>query len=256
MKTLESPLEDVIGFSMRECRGLYVDVGTNIGVQIRKLYDSDFVGAKVNPIFDRYFGQENRLDICSIGFEPNPKHEHTLLQLQENLRCRGFKTKIFTNTAAYDSDKNLTFYLDLKSPKEYNEWGSSILNWQNHSNPSASVQVQGINLSRFLLDILADATQIPVLMKIDIEGAEYSVMPSLISSGASCLIDAIFIEWHPRMAQTSLGPLIRSAVESFLKVSPCPITILNLDDETYQKNATTIPLPKCRLKSMRGLGLK
>ena len=35
-----------------------------------------------------------------------------------------------------------------------------------------------------------------VLMKMDIEGAEFAVVPSLISSGAACLIDEMYLECH------------------------------------------------------------
>jgi hypothetical protein len=36
-------------------------------------------------------------------------------------------------------------------------------------------------------------------MKLDVEGAEYIVMPALILSGALCHIDLIFAEWHEGM---------------------------------------------------------
>ena len=39
------------------CEFVYLDMGTNTGVQIRKLYESSlFPGAGVLPIFERYFG--------------------------------------------------------------------------------------------------------------------------------------------------------------------------------------------------------
>ena len=36
----------------------------------------------------------------------------------------------------------------------------------------------------------------PELLKIDIEGAEFVVLPSLIESGAACLIDELYLECH------------------------------------------------------------
>ena len=34
------------------------------------------------------------------------------------------------------------------------------------------------------------------IVKLDIEGAEYSVLPRLLTSGALCLVDFFNIEWH------------------------------------------------------------
>lgn len=35
-----------------------------------------------------------------------------------------------------------------------------------------------------------------VLIKMDIEGAEYVVVPHLIATGAACLIDEVYLECH------------------------------------------------------------
>ena len=35
-----------------------------------------------------------------------------------------------------------------------------------------------------------------VLVKMDIEGAEFVVLPSLLASGAACLIDELYLECH------------------------------------------------------------
>ena len=41
------------------CKHVYLDMGTNTGVQIRKLYQPHlFPNASVLPIFDKFFGQE------------------------------------------------------------------------------------------------------------------------------------------------------------------------------------------------------
>merc|ERR1712083_243636 len=41
-----------------------------------------------------------------------------------------------------------------------------------------------------------------VIMKMDIEGSEYSVLPRLLKKGLLCLdvVDTIYIEWHIRKA--------------------------------------------------------
>ena len=59
------------------CYHVYLDVGSNIGVQVRKLFEPHlYPKAKVQTIFDHFFGPiELRSEsVCAIGFEPNPNH--------------------------------------------------------------------------------------------------------------------------------------------------------------------------------------
>ena len=44
------------------CQHVYLDMGTNTGVQIRKLYQPElYPDAPIHPVFERYFGPaENR----------------------------------------------------------------------------------------------------------------------------------------------------------------------------------------------------
>ena len=75
------------------CFHVYVDVGSNIGVQVRKLYQPElYPGAEVLPVFDNSFGNiyqrrnlSNKLCpsddcnyICAVGFEPNSHHTEYL----------------------------------------------------------------------------------------------------------------------------------------------------------------------------------
>ena len=59
------------------CYHVYIDVGSNIGVQIRKLFEPHlYPRAKVRKIFQHFFGDvELRSEgVCAVGFEPNPNH--------------------------------------------------------------------------------------------------------------------------------------------------------------------------------------
>ena len=52
------------------CKHLYIDMGSNIGVQIRKVYQPEgYPGAKVEPTFNQFFGSnaEDRKHVCTIG---------------------------------------------------------------------------------------------------------------------------------------------------------------------------------------------
>ena len=65
------------------CYHVYLDVGSNIGVQVRKLYEPDlYKDAPFVQLFKEGFGsiQERRKHpevtdtVCAVGFEPNPHH--------------------------------------------------------------------------------------------------------------------------------------------------------------------------------------
>ena len=70
------------------CRFVYFDLGTNRGVQIRKLYEPWFYpDAKILPYYDKFFGnvtkRYRRQDVCSFGFEANPRHNFFFEYLQK-----------------------------------------------------------------------------------------------------------------------------------------------------------------------------
>ena len=60
------------------CRFVYLDVGTNIGVQIRKLFEPElYPNASIHEVFNKYFGnidERTNAGVCAVGFEPNKNH--------------------------------------------------------------------------------------------------------------------------------------------------------------------------------------
>ena len=65
------------------CYHVYLDVGSNIGVQIRKLFEPHLYrrGAKILGHFEDALGpwkERNQSSICAMGFEPNPQHTKRL----------------------------------------------------------------------------------------------------------------------------------------------------------------------------------
>ena len=57
------------------CKHIYLDTGSNLGVQIRKIYEPlKYWSATVEPHFAKYFGEAPRCGaVCSIGtLNPQP----------------------------------------------------------------------------------------------------------------------------------------------------------------------------------------
>jgi FkbM family methyltransferase len=73
---------------------------------------------------------------------------------------------------------------------DYN-WGSWI---DNNKKLINSLKVKCFDFSSFIRDNFSKEDYIVV--KLDIEGAEYEVMDKLISDGTIDYIDSIYVEWH------------------------------------------------------------
>jgi len=72
-----------------DCLHLYFDFSTNVGIEIRKLFEPElYPGSEIIPIFDSYFGNafERRIPgaVCAIGVEPNIAHEERLKRLESS----------------------------------------------------------------------------------------------------------------------------------------------------------------------------
>ncbi len=87
-------------------------------------------------------------------------------------------------------DGSSTFF--SKRNKKFLQSKGNIL--QKNIDFSYKEQVTTINFSSFILDEIPKNTEI--IIKMDIEGAEFRVLNSLIRSGAIKRISKLYIEWH------------------------------------------------------------
>ena len=76
------------------CYHVYLDVGSNVGVQVRKLFQPKlYPDAAIHKVFNEFFGGPTLRDtktICAVGFEPNPNHEQRLKGIKANLNKEVF----------------------------------------------------------------------------------------------------------------------------------------------------------------------
>lgn len=207
------------------CHNVYLDVGTNIGVSIRKLFEPEkYPNASLHSIFDANFGTlENRLRVfsendkmlCAVGFEPNIDHSLFLKEIETAYHKCGWKIKIMTETAVSDHTGTATFYRRISSnsdnhpinlgagihPPKINYF-SDLYNQENTDKGYTIAKL--LRLSDFVktvvntrrLPIWPRSTPPKVVMKMDIEGSEVEVVPDLIFSGALQYIDVMSVEWH------------------------------------------------------------
>ena len=265
------------------CYHVYIDVGTNIGVQIRKLFEPQkYPEAYVNPLFDSLFGniterlqtsQDGGHMVCVIGFEPNSHHTNYLKEVESSYQKCGWKVNILTETAASDRQGTSTFYSDEAYSNM--EWGGGILSPNINKvavtakdKTSKSFQdVTLIRLSDFLKNIVG-TRKLPnptnpslpppnVVMKMDIEGSEVDVLPDVLFTGGLQFVNNLMIEWHDRLeklesrrkAQQQLRLIVQTLSEHTKTMkannSKFNFNLINLDDETYY--TSKFELPHCSL---------
>jgi hypothetical protein len=249
------------------CHHVYLDIGSNIGVQVRKLFEPEkYPRAAVLRKFDQVFGPpaarlaNGAQGLCAFGFEANPSHWPRLKEIEKAYSLRGWRVHFFPSAAGI-RDGNITLWSDNEF--RHKEWGASTaVSSRSHSKGARTpFQVPVTDLAKFILGeihgrAMPDSVQgrppPHVLMKLDIEGGEYTVLRKLTDSGALCsTISSAFIEEHrwamPEVRRDHPGmPLMGVAeVQQYVRDQQatnqkCPFQILNLDDESYLEDGKAL----------------
>ena len=196
------------------CRHVYLDFGTNIGVQIRKVYEPEkYPQAPSLPLFDKWFGsaEQRRAPgaVCSLGFEPNPDHADRLNALERCYNAMGWKVKILRHAVSNKDGDLIQFYVH----NDTSAWashaavqGSTFLRFAKNSKEGRYVNVSTVDAFRVIMSAArrraaSTITTGPppfVGAKFDVEGAEYRVLTSLLFRGALCHLNEATVEWHDR----------------------------------------------------------
>ena len=96
------------------CQHVYLDVGSNIGVQIRKLFEpTKYPGYKVASTFNKHFGalgSSRQKNVCALGLEANPRHAPRLAEIAAAYNARGWRTHFLAPVAASVANGKVTFY--------------------------------------------------------------------------------------------------------------------------------------------------
>ena len=233
-------------FDRHDCsNGLYLDVGTNRGVQLRKLYEPELFLAKntrdqsipqamlagfmhemraTMQLMNESFGPTPRCGVCAIGVEPNPSHYDHLKQVTRNLRAMGYAAYVVfaaastaAGTAQLGNRDQSRFAGGLNSPSL--GLAANILpsrgSTKEHTHAGAAknattVTVPTIDLAHLMRHLLrrldrhrdstlARPTSLPVVMKMDVEGVEYELLPHLLKAEGSplCRVRHLIYEFHP-----------------------------------------------------------
>lgn len=174
---------------------ILLDCGTNFGQGLNKLNE------KYNFL--------NNKDWKIHCFEPNPDIA------TQDIRNLSAENITFHRKAVWVREEELEF-----RQQNIGGSGSRLSNVEKIWNPNVLTKytkVDAIDFSKFLLKF----KQFNVVVKLDIEGAEYKVLRHIIDTGAIKVISELYCEWHERFfrkdrkeTREMTNPLIDEMVNS------------------------------------------
>lgn len=146
----------------------FIDCGSYNGDTIEQFYN-----------WYRLIDDPNDFEI--IAFEPNPKFKKTLelLVLQKGIK--------YYQQAVWTNDDIIEFRVNNQQPL-----GSTAMiktGWEK----SNIIKVESINFSRFIEKLRGNL----VIIKMDIEGAEFPVLTKMIEEHSITVPSLIMVEFHP-----------------------------------------------------------
>jgi FkbM family methyltransferase len=243
-----------IPFDVKTCAKIFLDLGANSGVQLRKLYnrlnpqsplgsmfsfhfdgdESNFPGEGIigerlpmTPLVDRF------RDVCVIAFEPDDAHHAGLRRLADSLRQEHPEIRLALIFAPVWIHNDLMTFFRKKLSKGSSFDGAVRGVDRRIGQRNVAVQhVRAFDLVQFALSLPLEAR---VLVKMDVEGAEHRLLQDLVSTGALCHFDVVMIETHDHAMVSDRTALSNpEIVGMILRRSPCTCKtqFLDLDDET------------------------
>jgi FkbM family methyltransferase len=211
------------------CSRVFLDVGANIGVNMRFLYEGrKYPRSRFMVKTMDYVLGNNRSDVCYYGFEANPIHFERLARLKSHFESRHVHV---WNQPVATHGKDVTFYhANNTQDSASEEWSFS---GTKQSPDAIPVKLKAFNFPKWFAAQNFDPATTSILMKIDIEGSEYELLASLLASGLLCKVKVVTIEWHPQFCN---GKWCQMKLEDYTRLLPsigCNVKFIARDDESY-----------------------
>ena len=152
-------------------------------------------------------------------FEANPNFNAFLNRIGE-IASKNHTVNMYTETAAWIHNGTIDFFLDTVN-KNQNFWGSSLN--ENHPDAVRSGKKKITVNCRDVASIINRYSVTDfVVVKMDIEGAEFDLLIDFIKKDVFKIIDYIAVEFHPvvtkyQTAQDVLMEIIKNSGVNFAK---------------------------------------
>ena len=187
---------------------VFLDVGANNGGWTKGVLND--LGWCI-PHNQRVCGQTTNMPALKLFvFEPNPVFGKTLTSIVRHVQGR------LVPAAAWTEETRLTLYTQQGT----SDFFTSTVDLGVASNRALghNYTVQAIDFERFAADVMRGADL--VVLKLDVEGAEYTLLPRLLMSGLLCRVHFLQVEWHLQSlphAQRLFGLNLRNTFEPLLQ---------------------------------------
>lgn len=150
-------------------RKVFIDLGTYDGDSIEQFYN-----------WYKLVDDPNKYDV--YGFEPNPE----MFKLAQK-KVGGKKNVKLQRQAAWIADEVREFAVD--------DIGSTLMDSKINWESSPKTKVKCFDFSKWLKSNFTDEDFI--VLKMDIEGAEFPLLKKMIANSTDRLISQFLIEFHP-----------------------------------------------------------
>ena len=171
---------------------LLFDCGANNGCSIRKF------ATETLPDFDDY-----EVHCFEPGAVGNAEEVGASLNKYPNVN--------FHKKAVSDVNSTITFYDHESYSGASTTWVSKAEDKKRVGDCGSNVKgkvvtktVECIDLSEFINVQVGDNKETFVILKLDIEGEEYRVIPKMLQNNTFSKINKIYLEWHPEWNDTGV----------------------------------------------------
>jgi len=166
----------------------YIDVGVNRGDTLRCFIDECPPNAN-NPHVKPH-GDVANYNI--IGFEASPYHKEGLASLKDELHSKVNSIDIIMKGAS-NREHNFTLYED--NDTVHGHWGTT--RFANGKFNGKKYEVAAIDFSMWLKRTVKSEDH--VILKMNCEGCEFTVLKKMLMDGTLCLIDETYMYFHERI---------------------------------------------------------
>ena len=201
--------------------GFVIDVGANNGQWARH-------------VLERVREYGTRMRVEPILFEPQKEYAESLRQLAFDWGGT------FHPAVAWTRATNLTFYLsNFKEASSLSEQLALTFSKPEVNSRVRRVTVPAVNFANVLRNCVQRARGGPIILKLDVEAAEYDLLPRLLITGALCRCTFLLVEWHLNALPPERklqGVLLRNTVDELLTRGCFRPPRLIIHDEDFLNN--------------------